>query len=39
VVARYDPVLVNEEKHVRLTQLTPAGLMEAEETYQEILAH
>ncbi|GGK68989.1 tRNA (N(6)-L-threonylcarbamoyladenosine(37)-C(2))-methylthiotransferase MtaB [Rufibacter glacialis] len=39
VVAKYDPVLVNEEKHVRLTNLTPAGLMEAEETYYELLAH
>ncbi|RNI28430.1 tRNA (N(6)-L-threonylcarbamoyladenosine(37)-C(2))-methylthiotransferase MtaB [Rufibacter immobilis] len=39
VVAKYDPVLVNEEKHVRLTNITPAGLMEAEETYHELLAH
>ncbi|WP_207430770.1 tRNA (N(6)-L-threonylcarbamoyladenosine(37)-C(2))-methylthiotransferase MtaB [Sabulibacter ruber] len=39
VVAKYDPVLVNEEKHVRLTNITSAGLMEAEETYAEMLAH
>ena len=39
VVAKYDPVLVNEAKHVRLTQLNAAGLMEAEETYQEVLKH
>ncbi|GAA4298381.1 tRNA (N(6)-L-threonylcarbamoyladenosine(37)-C(2))-methylthiotransferase MtaB [Nibribacter koreensis] len=39
VVAKYDPVLVNEEKHVRLTNITPAGLMEAEETFAELLAH
>ncbi|WP_192820806.1 tRNA (N(6)-L-threonylcarbamoyladenosine(37)-C(2))-methylthiotransferase MtaB [Rufibacter sp. LB8] len=39
VVAKYDPVLVNEQKHVRLTNLTPAGLMEAEDTFAEMLAH
>ncbi|KAA3438311.1 tRNA (N(6)-L-threonylcarbamoyladenosine(37)-C(2))-methylthiotransferase MtaB [Rufibacter hautae] len=39
VVAKYDPVLVNEQKHVRLTNITAAGLMEAEETYHELLAH
>ncbi|MFC6999636.1 tRNA (N(6)-L-threonylcarbamoyladenosine(37)-C(2))-methylthiotransferase MtaB [Rufibacter roseus] len=39
VVAKYDPVLVNEEKHVRLTSITAAGLMEAEETFAEVLAH
>ncbi|WP_205500902.1 tRNA (N(6)-L-threonylcarbamoyladenosine(37)-C(2))-methylthiotransferase MtaB [Rufibacter psychrotolerans] len=39
VVAKYDPVLVNEEKHVRLTGLTATGLMEAEETFAELLAH
>ncbi|WP_210488754.1 tRNA (N(6)-L-threonylcarbamoyladenosine(37)-C(2))-methylthiotransferase MtaB [Rufibacter aurantiacus] len=39
VVAKYDPVLVNEQKHVRLTNITSAGLMEAEETYHEMLAH
>ncbi|AMM52280.1 2-methylthioadenine synthetase [Rufibacter sp. DG15C] len=39
VVAKYDPVMVNEEKHVRLTNITAAGLMEAEETFAEFLAH
>ncbi|MDX5438210.1 MAG: tRNA (N(6)-L-threonylcarbamoyladenosine(37)-C(2))-methylthiotransferase MtaB, partial [Pontibacter sp.] len=37
VAAKYDPVLVNELKHVRLTGIDSNGLMEAEETYQEIL--
>ncbi|WP_276496003.1 tRNA (N(6)-L-threonylcarbamoyladenosine(37)-C(2))-methylthiotransferase MtaB [Pontibacter litorisediminis] len=39
VVAKYDPVLVNELKHVRLTQIDAQGLMEAEETFQEVLKH
>ena len=39
VAAKYDPVLVNELKHVRLTGIDSNGLMEAEETYQEILKH
>jgi threonylcarbamoyladenosine tRNA methylthiotransferase MtaB len=39
VAVKYDPVLVNETKHVRLTHLNAAGLMEAEETYQEVLRH
>ncbi|GAB3531647.1 tRNA (N(6)-L-threonylcarbamoyladenosine(37)-C(2))-methylthiotransferase MtaB [Pontibacter brevis] len=39
VAVKYDPVLVNETKHVRLTQLNASGLMEAEETYQEVLKH
>ncbi len=39
VVAKYDPVLVNEQKHVRLTGINATGLMEAEETYQEVLQH
>ncbi|MBC5991665.1 tRNA (N(6)-L-threonylcarbamoyladenosine(37)-C(2))-methylthiotransferase MtaB [Pontibacter cellulosilyticus] len=39
VAAKYDPVLVNELKHVRLTGIDTNGLMEAEETYQEILKH
>ncbi|WP_114784001.1 tRNA (N(6)-L-threonylcarbamoyladenosine(37)-C(2))-methylthiotransferase MtaB [Botryobacter ruber] len=39
VVAKYDPVLVNETKHVRLTSINPGGLMEAEETFAEILKH
>lgn len=39
VVAKYDPVLVNEMKHVRLTGLNANNLMEAEETYKELLQH
>ncbi|MCC9138249.1 tRNA (N(6)-L-threonylcarbamoyladenosine(37)-C(2))-methylthiotransferase MtaB [Pontibacter silvestris] len=39
VVAKYDPVLVNETKHVRLTGLNNDNLMEAEETYKELLQH
>ncbi|QCR22132.1 tRNA (N(6)-L-threonylcarbamoyladenosine(37)-C(2))-methylthiotransferase MtaB [Pontibacter sp. SGAir0037] len=39
VAAKYDPVLINETKHVRLTGINPGNLMEAEETYREILHH
>ncbi|WP_242918965.1 tRNA (N(6)-L-threonylcarbamoyladenosine(37)-C(2))-methylthiotransferase MtaB [Pontibacter liquoris] len=39
VAVKYDPVLVNETKHVRLTGLDARGLMEAEETYVEVLKH
>ncbi|WP_162426395.1 tRNA (N(6)-L-threonylcarbamoyladenosine(37)-C(2))-methylthiotransferase MtaB [Pontibacter pudoricolor] len=39
VAAKYDPILVNEMKHVRLTEINAAGLMEAEETYTEVLKH
>lgn len=39
VAAKYDPILVNETKHVRLTGISTTGLMEAEETYKEILQH
>lgn len=39
VAAKYDPVLVNELKHVRLTGINASGLMEAEETYTEVLKH
>ena len=39
VAAKYDPVLVNELKHVRLTGINANGLMEAEETYAEVLKH
>lgn len=39
VAAKYDPVLVNETKHVRLTGINQMGLMEAEETYVEALKH
>ncbi|MER2998355.1 tRNA (N(6)-L-threonylcarbamoyladenosine(37)-C(2))-methylthiotransferase MtaB [Pontibacter populi] len=39
VAAKYDPILVNEMKHVRLTGINATGLMEAEETYTEVLKH
>lgn len=39
VVAKYDPVLINELRTVRLTSINDAGLMEVEETNQEVLAH
>jgi threonylcarbamoyladenosine tRNA methylthiotransferase MtaB len=39
VAAKYDPLLVNETKFVRLTQINGQGLMEAEEAYQEVLHH
>jgi threonylcarbamoyladenosine tRNA methylthiotransferase MtaB len=39
VVAKYDPVLVNETKHIRLTGINEQGLMEAEETFTEVLKH
>ncbi|MFD2244769.1 tRNA (N(6)-L-threonylcarbamoyladenosine(37)-C(2))-methylthiotransferase MtaB [Pontibacter ruber] len=39
VVAKYDPVLVNETKHVRLTGINKESLMEAEEAYAEVLKH
>jgi threonylcarbamoyladenosine tRNA methylthiotransferase MtaB len=39
VVAKYDPLLVNETKFVRLTQINEQGLMEADEVFQEVLSH
>jgi len=39
VSAKYDPILINELKPVRLTGINPAGLMEAEESTQEALHH
>jgi threonylcarbamoyladenosine tRNA methylthiotransferase MtaB len=39
VVAKYDPILVNETKNVILTGINSNGLMEADETYQEVLQH
>lgn len=39
VVAKYDPLLVNETKYLRLAQINEQGLMEAEEAYQEVLRH
>ena len=34
VVAKYDPLLVNETKYLRLTEVNSQGLMEAEEALQ-----
>ena len=39
VVAKYDPLLVNETKHVRLTHINENGLMEVEEAFVEVLQH
>ncbi len=39
VVAKYDPVLINELKKVRLTGVTPKGLMEVDEIGQEEVRH
>ncbi len=39
VTAKYDPVLVNEVKQVRLTNITPEGLVEVEEAYSEHYHH
>ena len=39
VRAKYDPVLINELKKVRLTGVTDKGLMEAEEAVTEVFAH
>jgi threonylcarbamoyladenosine tRNA methylthiotransferase MtaB len=39
VTAKYDPVLINELKRVRLTSINAKGLMEVEELEHEILTH
>lgn len=39
VSAVYDPLLINDVKHVRLTGLNEKGLMEAEEFSPEVLTH
>jgi threonylcarbamoyladenosine tRNA methylthiotransferase MtaB len=39
VAAKYDPLLINELKQVRLTQLSSKGLMEVEEATPEVLTH
>jgi threonylcarbamoyladenosine tRNA methylthiotransferase MtaB len=39
VVAKYDPLLVNETKYLRLVGLNSQGLMEVEEAFTEILQH
>lgn len=39
VTAKYDPVLINETRRVKLTSINEAGLVEIEEVAQEVLAH
>jgi threonylcarbamoyladenosine tRNA methylthiotransferase MtaB len=39
VTAKYDPILINELKPVMLRTINEKGLVEVEETSQEILAH
>lgn len=39
VLAKYDPILVNELKRVKLTNLTAEGLMEVTEVETEVLQH
>lgn len=39
VSAKYDPILINELKSVRLTSINAAGLVEVEEAEAPVLAH
>ena len=39
VVAKYDPILINELRIVQLSSINESGLMEIEETNQEVLVH
>lgn len=39
VTAKYDPILINEIKRVRLTSINDRGLVEVEEIQEEVLAH
>ncbi|WKV11971.1 tRNA (N(6)-L-threonylcarbamoyladenosine(37)-C(2))-methylthiotransferase MtaB [Marivirga harenae] len=39
VVAKYDPILINELKKVRLTGLNSDGLMKVEDVETEVIAH
>lgn len=39
VTAKYDPVLINEVKSLRLTSIDNRGYMEGKELFQEVLAH
>ena len=39
VTAKYDPVLINEVRRVKLTSINEAGLVEVKEVEQEVLAH
>ncbi|MBL7840258.1 MAG: tRNA (N(6)-L-threonylcarbamoyladenosine(37)-C(2))-methylthiotransferase MtaB [Cyclobacteriaceae bacterium] len=39
VTAKYDPILINEIKKVRLTSINDHGLVEVEDVTEELLAH
>ena len=39
VTAKYDPILINELKRVKLTSINAQGLVEVEEVETEVLAH
>jgi threonylcarbamoyladenosine tRNA methylthiotransferase MtaB len=39
VSAKYDPILINEIKNVKLVSINEAGLVEVSEVEQEILSH
>ncbi|WP_266366015.1 tRNA (N(6)-L-threonylcarbamoyladenosine(37)-C(2))-methylthiotransferase MtaB [Tellurirhabdus rosea] len=39
VTAKYDPLLINELKQIRMTAINPAGLMEAEEIMTDMVVH
>jgi len=39
VVAKYDPILINELKKVKLTSINEQGLMEIDEVETEVLTH
>ncbi|GAA0894334.1 tRNA (N(6)-L-threonylcarbamoyladenosine(37)-C(2))-methylthiotransferase MtaB [Fulvivirga kasyanovii] len=39
IAAKYDPVLINELKRVKLTSINPSGHVEIEEVETEVLSH
>ena len=39
IAAKYDPVLVNELRNVRLSAINDRGLVEIEESFTEVLTH
>ncbi|WP_333819879.1 tRNA (N(6)-L-threonylcarbamoyladenosine(37)-C(2))-methylthiotransferase MtaB [Ohtaekwangia sp.] len=39
VTAKYDPILINELKRVKLIAINNLGLVEVEDTFSEVLAH
>lgn len=39
VTAKYDPILINELKKVRLTSINPEGLVEVEDAEAEVFTH